>query len=284
MRNGPNATFPSRRRHYHLFDGDGMLHEVYFKGGKIFYSNQYVLTRRHLEEKAAGRPLFMTIGSLAASTYGIVLGVLNSLWSKLRYGAGSFFGTANTSVEFFNRRLLALVENDAPHIVSVPSLRTVGVERFRGTLKHPMTAHPKVCPKTGELVFFAYSLAPPFVTMSVANPDGSKVEDFVLPGVKRSAMIHDFAITENYSVLPLFPMYLTLAGPFSDRNFVTHDSNDKIRFAVLPRHATSPDQGNRLRMITLLYESTMPLSLFIMGHLICLEKDRLQQCQIVISA
>ena len=43
FRNGPNPAFQPKNR-YHPFDGDGMVHGVYFRDGKAAYRNRYVQT------------------------------------------------------------------------------------------------------------------------------------------------------------------------------------------------------------------------------------------------
>merc|ERR1719460_1317738 len=65
-------------------------------------------------------------------------------------------GLANTAMVFHAGRLLCLEEGSKPWHLSVPSLDTVGRFTFDGHLHHNFTAHPKVCPDTGELMFFGY--------------------------------------------------------------------------------------------------------------------------------
>ncbi|GAA4233109.1 hypothetical protein FHR32_001605 [Streptosporangium album] len=43
---------------------------------------------------------------------------------------------------------------------------------FDGALHTPMTAHPKICPGTGELLFFGSRLRPPYLTYYRAAPTG----------------------------------------------------------------------------------------------------------------
>ncbi len=40
FRNGPNPVFQPKNR-YHPFDGDGMVHGVYFRDGKVAYRNRH---------------------------------------------------------------------------------------------------------------------------------------------------------------------------------------------------------------------------------------------------
>ena len=44
FRNGPNPVHQPKNR-YHPFDGDGMVHGVYFQDGKAAYRNRYTNTK-----------------------------------------------------------------------------------------------------------------------------------------------------------------------------------------------------------------------------------------------
>jgi carotenoid cleavage dioxygenase-like enzyme len=185
VRNGPN---PKSGTSPHWFMGDGMLHGVELRDGKAaWYRNRYVRTRAYLED---------AVGIQPDGTRDLTVGV------------------ANTHVIAHAGRLLALVESSLPTEVT-GELGTVGCFDFGGRLATPMTAHPKTCPLTGELHFFGYSFAPPFLTYHRADAAGrlgpARVID--VPG---PTMIHDFAITARHVVfmdLPLvFDWELALAG------------------------------------------------------------------------
>lgn len=46
LRNGPNTKVMTKSNRVHLFDGDGMVHAVKMKDGKLFYSNRFSQTER----------------------------------------------------------------------------------------------------------------------------------------------------------------------------------------------------------------------------------------------
>ncbi|AUX31184.1 uncharacterized protein SOCE836_033120 [Sorangium cellulosum] len=71
--------------------------------------------------------------------------------------------TANTHVVVHGGRLLALEDGGFPYELT-PDLDTIGPFTFGGALETPMTAHPKICPITGELLFFGASVRPPHLT------------------------------------------------------------------------------------------------------------------------
>ena len=106
---------------------------------------------------------------------------------------------ANTHVVCHAGRILALVEVCLPTEVR-PDLSTVGRYDFGGALRSPMTAHPKVDPRTGEMVFFGYDITgPPWLRYHVVDASGALVrtEPITIGG---PAMVHDFAITETHVV------------------------------------------------------------------------------------
>ena len=51
LRNGPNPLNAPEGMH-HWFDGDGMVHGIFFENGKAEYRNRYVRTRDHEAERA----------------------------------------------------------------------------------------------------------------------------------------------------------------------------------------------------------------------------------------
>ena len=53
-RNGPNPVFKPKNL-YHPFDGDGMVHAVYIRGGKASYRNSYIHTAALQHELAPAR-------------------------------------------------------------------------------------------------------------------------------------------------------------------------------------------------------------------------------------
>jgi carotenoid cleavage dioxygenase len=185
VRNGPN---PKTGASPHWFLGDGMLHGVALADGRAtWYRNRYVRTRAYLEDAVAVAP---------DGTRDLTVGL------------------ANTHVVRHAGRILALVESSFPTEVT-PELDTVGCYDFGGRLATAMTAHPKTCPRTGELHFFGYSFMPPFLVYHRADADGRLVQSQQID-VPGPTMIHDFAITDRHVVfmdLPVvFDLELAMAG------------------------------------------------------------------------
>ena len=73
-------------------------------------------------------------------------------------------------------RLLALEEAHLPMRLDPDDLSTLGIEDFGGARPGRFTAHPKHDPRTGQLVFFGYSVSGPLspgMRWGIIEADGS---------------------------------------------------------------------------------------------------------------
>ncbi|MCA9586188.1 MAG: carotenoid oxygenase family protein, partial [Myxococcales bacterium] len=191
VRNGANPRLPPRGR-YHWFDGDGMVHAVELGGGKATYRNRFVQTEGLAAEMAAGRPLWT--------------GILEP--PDLQSPHGPFKDTANTDLVFHAGKLLALWwQTGVPHVLSLPGLETRGKELFGGSHTRGISAHPKVDPRTGEMIFIAFGMRPPYLEYGVVGADGTLAHFTPIESVPGVRYQHDIAITERFAVLMDLPMF-----------------------------------------------------------------------------
>jgi carotenoid cleavage dioxygenase len=222
IRIGPNPQFPPKGR-YHWFDGDGMLHGTFIRDGTATYRNRYVRTSGFLREREAGRALWTGLAEMPSPD-----------------NPEMFKNVANTALVWHDCRLLALWEAGLPHQIRVPSLETVGVHDYGGALTHAFTAHPKVDPATGEMMFFGYSPVPPFLTYSVVSKAGAIVhtEQIEIPA---GVMMHDFAVTEHYSIFLDLPLIFSLERMMQGQSPLQFEPDFPARFGIMPRHGTNAD-------------------------------------------
>ncbi|MBD2258385.1 carotenoid oxygenase family protein [Pseudanabaena sp. FACHB-2040] len=217
VRNGPNPQFSPLGR-YHWFDGDGMLHGVHIQDGKASYRNRYIRTQGFEQERQAGRAVF---GGL------------------LQPSEAGFKNVANTALVWHCDRMLALWEGGEPHAINVPSLETIGTHTFNGKLTSPVTAHPKVDPVTGEMMFFGYSLAqPPYVKYSVVSAEGDLLRTVPID-LPVGVMMHDFAITEHYTLFMDLPLTFRMERLQQGEPAFAFERDRPSRFGILPRHGDS---------------------------------------------
>ncbi|KAM7472514.1 hypothetical protein LguiA_010697 [Lonicera macranthoides] len=236
---GPNPKFAPVAG-FHWFDGDGMIHGLRIKDGKVTYVSRYVRTSRLKQEEFFGGAKFMKIGDLKG-LFGLLMVNVQTLRAKLgildvSYGTG----TANTSLIYHHGKLMALSEADKPYVLKVMEdgdLETIGMLNYDKRLLHSFTAHPKVDPFTGEMFAFGYSNKPPYVTYRVISKDGF-MNDPVPITIPEPIMMHDFAITENYAIIMDLPLYFRPKEMVKENKMIfTFDTTKKARFGVLPRYA-----------------------------------------------
>ncbi|WP_019932821.1 carotenoid oxygenase family protein [Nocardia sp. BMG111209] len=205
VRNGPNPPVGADPGHWFL--GDGMLHGVRLRGGRAeWYRNRWVRTSRF----TSGAPF---------------------LRSDLTVDRAA--NAANTNVIRHAGRWYALVENGLPYEVDA-ELGTVGVCDFGGRLATAMTAHPKTDPVTGELHFFGYGFAEPYLTYHRLSAAGELVHSRVVD-VPGPTMMHDFAITENHVVWLDLPVVFDLARAGRGGMPYGWDDGYGARLGVMPK-------------------------------------------------
>jgi carotenoid cleavage dioxygenase len=189
LRNGPNPVFQPGGR-YHWFDGDGMVHGIEFHEGKATYRNRWIRTEGFTAELDAKRTIWP--GLMDRPDPNVPRGAGSDGWLK---------DSANTDLVFHNGYALALwYQCGLPYKLDPRTLETLGVERFGGKLDRAVSAHAKVDPVSGELLFFDYATTPPYMTYNVVSARGELTnhEPIDLPG---SRLPHDMAFTEHYSLL-----------------------------------------------------------------------------------
>jgi carotenoid cleavage dioxygenase-like enzyme len=193
FRNGPNPQFmPLDPRQHHWFAGDGMIHAFTLRDGRASYRNRWVRTHKWNAENAAGHALPRSFGQPQGPHSDI-----------------PDTGVANTNIIFHAGRLLALEEAHLPFELDRTTLATRGVQDFGGVLEGPFTAHPKIDPASGDLVFFGYAASGRLstdMTHGTIAADGTvmRFEQFEAP---YSSMVHDFAVTERHVVFPILPLH-----------------------------------------------------------------------------
>jgi carotenoid cleavage dioxygenase-like enzyme len=225
LRNGPNPVVPDP--HGHLFSGDGMLHAFHVEGGEVRYENRWVRTTRYEYARRTGQSFPAGLGAPRPEAE----------------READDTGTANTSVIRHAGRVLALEEAHLPVAVDLATLATLGVETFDGGLVHRFTAHPKVDPETGELLFFAYGTPASFgagMSFGVVSPAGAvtRFERFEAP---YASMVHDFAVTKGHVVFPVMPLTASEARLRAGRPVYAWEPSYGTRVGVMPRGGSVAD-------------------------------------------
>ena len=236
-RNGPNQRFKPRGE-YHLFAGDGMVHAFHIAGGKVDYRNRWVRTAKFRLEDREGRA---------------VVNAMNPFDCEPEYSDFVLVdkeGLANTALVWHGGRLLAMEEGHLPHELDPVTLESIGPWNYRGKLHTAMTAHPKVDPATGEMVFFAYMASGPFaadVAVHKVDPVGVLTETIIL-ATPYSAMVHDFVLTENYIIIPVMPISGSLERAMDGGPPFAWEPEKGVHVGILPRHGGTAEDIKWLEM------------------------------------
>ena len=208
VRNGAN---PLSGTSDHPFFGDGMIHGVRLRDGKAeWYRNRYVQTP------------FITNPSVDILDPSVMMDMKSS--------------KANTHVVGHAGKILALEEGHFPYVLD-GDLTTVGATDFGGVLKGSFTAHPKICPVTGELLAFGYSPMEPYLRYLRVSAEGELVqtEDITVGG---PTMMHDFNITENHVIFMDLPAVFDLQLAAKGEMPIHWDDSYPARLGVMPRNGT----------------------------------------------
>lgn len=234
LRNTQNPVHHPRGT-YHPFDGDGMLHLLSFRRGRVEYRNRFVRTRAFEEEQAAGRALYAGLIDRPA------------LAERTGWGArGGLRDSAATDVIVHAGQALAsFYQCGEPYRLDARTLDMRGISSWGAQVLADggVSAHPKVCPRTGDLLFFNYSKRAPYMHYGEVDRHDRLVHyvPVPLPGPR---LPHDMCFTENFAILNDFPLHWDEALLAEGRHKLVYHADRPARLAVVPRrHA--PQDGIR---------------------------------------
>lgn len=223
-RNGPNPMFPPLGSRHHWFLGEGMVHAIHVEDGRASYRNRWVRTEQYVAQRKAGRRLLGTgFGEGAAPG-----------------GEGIRNNVANTNIVWHGGKLLALDEGNSPVAMDGDTLETRGTWTFDGKYQGPMTAHPKIDPRTGEMLFFGYMAAgpgSPDISYQVVDASGrlARSEMFKAP---YASMVHDFITTDEHVIFPIFPATIDVERIMKGGPVIAWDPSAGTRIGIMARDAS----------------------------------------------
>ncbi|KAK5937300.1 hypothetical protein PMZ80_010306 [Knufia obscura] len=286
VRNGGNpVSNEDLGRDAHWFDGDGMLSGVSFrrteKGVQPEFVNQYILTDVYLATRTSKnltRPVLPSIATLVnpvATLWNVMYVIFRTIFlvilSRLPGSLQAIkkISVANTAIIFHDGRALATCESGPPMRMALPGLETVGWYNGKraegekggeegtgfggkgiiGFMREWTTAHPRVDPKTQELILFHSTFAPPFVHYSMipsTHPPINPVAPFEkptrllnapIPGISSAKMMHDFGVSFGHTVIMDLPLSLDPVNIAKGKPPLDYNAKGKSRFGVFPRHS-----------------------------------------------
>jgi carotenoid cleavage dioxygenase-like enzyme len=248
------------------------------------FVNQFILTDVLLSGQDSPRlrkPILPSIATLVnplTSLWAITLCVIRTLllvFLSHLPGSSQVIGrisVANTSILYHDGRALATCESGPPMRVMLPGLETVGWfngkkadgdtngesgtglggNSLLGSMREWTTGHPRVDPKTSELVLFHSTFIPPYIHYSIVPATfypkplttplnlSTRRLNVAVPGVSAARMMHDFGVSSDHTVIMDLPLSLDPLNLVRGKPVVSYDPTGKSRFGVFPRY--EPDK------------------------------------------
>lgn len=213
---------------YHPFDGDGMIHAISFKGGRASYRSRFVRTKGFMAEQEAGRALWA--------------GLMEPPSKSTRPGWGAqewLKDSSSTDVAIHAGRILStFYQCGEGYRLNPFTLEQEGTEGW--VPLDGISAHCKVDPETGELLFFNYSKHAPYMHYGVVGAD-NKLKHYVPIPLAGPRLPHDMAFTRNYSILNDMPLYWNPELLERNLHVVNFHPEQKTRFGIIPRYGQPAD-------------------------------------------
>jgi all-trans-8'-apo-beta-carotenal 15,15'-oxygenase len=232
-RNGPGKNEVGGKPYAHLFDGDAMLSQFVFEGGRIRYRNRYVRTTHYLAERAADKPLMRGYGQQRPG------GVLANAFRTPA-------NVANINVTYHSGNLLALWEGGRPWRLDPDTLETIGEYDFDGELKggYAYSAHPTWDPATRELYNFGIQFGPRTRLRTYKVDAGGRLHHLQPVTLPFPTLNHDCALTRTNMVFVIDPLVVRLpqflAGVSSLDRSVRFDHAKATQVILVPRDGGKP--------------------------------------------
>jgi all-trans-8'-apo-beta-carotenal 15,15'-oxygenase len=218
-RNGPALFERGDQRYQHWFDGDGMVQQFNFNGGKVAHRGALVRTNKLLTEQKAGKFVYSAFGSY--------------IQSDLPLQGPDSLNPANTSIIEHGGRLMALWEGGSAYELNASDLSTRGPVTWKAGLEQvPFSAHPKR-DANGHLWNIG-SFGNRLIAWHI-DPQGKLVDAKIGASPYAGGMVHDMAVTDQFLVVPLPPVKLNfeaLRSGGAEQAFAL-DSQEPLRILVM---------------------------------------------------
>ena len=192
-RNGPGLFERGGQRYHHWFDGDGLVHAWRFTDQGVSHQARFVGTKKFIAESKAQEFLVPAFGT--------------QIKAKIPVRSSDTMNTANTNVIQLNGQLLAMWEGGSAHAMDADTLATKGIVNWSDELTGmPFSAHPKV-ERDGSVWNFGTQMGK--MVLYHISSQGKLLRHAVFDA-PASAMVHDFAVSQNHLIFLMPPIELDM--------------------------------------------------------------------------
>jgi carotenoid cleavage dioxygenase len=236
---GPNPKYYTESDDYHMFDGDGMIHGVFFENGNITYRNQWIKTDKFNYQNIFHSNLVLSIGSLYKLEK-IFLLLLYNFFHKLKL-VPNMMGNANTALWYNNNKLYALNERDNPYELKLDfnqkNIETIKKINIQNT--EYFTAHPK---KSTNDDIYIQSYSNFFPELTLMNLDNRlKLKKYKKINTNYSGIVHDIAMTDNNIIFCDIPYQFNLTRIYDNKIPFFFDKSKNNRFCAVSKDLSNID-------------------------------------------
>jgi carotenoid cleavage dioxygenase-like enzyme len=241
FRIGPNPRYAPLGTMYNAWMGDGMMHAISISEGKVQYRNRWVRTPKFQAEDAAGSAVFDYVLPERFPILATGLEITRDNPASRGFAQGS----CNTSLSLHDGYLLAWGEGQStPTKIDPTNLDTIGFPDWTTALGDSLTpkvtehgfggGHPRVCPLTGEVLFYTIAVTEPFLTIHIFDPTLETLRSVAINSPYPS-YIHDFMITDNHAVAVVSPITMSQDRVLAGEGLFGWEPELGTHVAVVPR-------------------------------------------------
>ena len=147
-------------------------------------------------------------------------------------------GVANTNLIWHANKLLALEEGHGSDRAGSCVARDDRPWSFDEKLPRNMTAHPKIDPDSGEMIFFA-NFPTGRITSDIefylANAAGELVRSQSIHG-PFPALVHDFAMTKDFVISAMCPVTVSIKRAMAGGPLIAWEPEKGTHVGIMPRN------------------------------------------------
>ena len=227
---GPNPKYYNEN--YHLFDGDGMIHGIFFDNGNLTYNNHWIKTDKLNFENKFNFKIPISMSTIKKKEI-IFLSFIYKFLELFKI-VPNFMGTANTALWKNNNKIYALHERDKPYEIDI-NFKNKNIETLQKIdLKNIeyFTAHPRK--DLNNIYVASYDNFQPIVRILKYDKNLSliKYKDI---NTKYNNIIHDIMVSDNYIIFCDTPYQFNITQLLNNRTPFYFDKTKKNRFCIVSK-------------------------------------------------
>ena len=194
---------------YHWFDGDGMIHAIYFNNSEVIYQNKWIQTKRLQTEEKWKKKIYLYFGELKGIN-GMIEIIKFSLMQLFGFIPNYGKGTANTALLNWNNKIYALHEGDMPYELEINNkeFNISTKQRLFYPSIYSTTAHPIIDNKLKRIYMYGYNNYDFLQGNFIFNAFDQNMELLKQQNISliNNGMTHDVGFVNKFMIIPDMPL------------------------------------------------------------------------------